>query len=131
MGGPFTFLAALGSFLASGAMYLKEDADREAKNREWRSHKYSWYIQEEYDNDYSRLFRIYDLDKMQAAIQADYPRMSSTWVYMIAQTAAAKRLMEEETEWEYKIPEKLVNANIDVDKYSTDEFKWIENNPYY
>lgn len=123
MGGPFSFLIGIGSLLASGGMTLKEDYALEAKNREWSSHKYSYYIQGDYDRNLTRMVLTYDFDKIKAAIQADYPGMSDTWVYKITKTALAKKMMEEETNWEYRVPEQIQNAGIDLERYSLDTFK--------
>lgn len=121
--GPFSFLIGLGSLVASSFMTLGKDAGLEAKSQEWKSHKYSHYIQEDYDLNTARMVLSYDFDKIKAAIRADYPGISDTWAYKITVTAIAKRMMEEETEWEYQVPEQILDANIDIDKYATDEFK--------
>lgn len=123
MGGPFSFLIGIGSLLASGGMALKEVADLEAKNREWRSHKYSYYIQDDYDRNIAGMALAYDFDKIKTAIRSDYPGMSDTWIYKITITALAKKMMEEETDWEYRVPEQIRNAGIDLDRYSLDKFK--------
>ena len=123
MGGPFSFLIGIGSLLASGCMALKEDAELEAENREGRSHKYSYYIQDDYDRNITRMDLTYDFNKIKAVIRSDYPGMSDTWVYKITKTALAKKMMEEETNWEYRVPEQIQNAGIDLERYSLDTFK--------
>lgn len=124
MGGPFAFLAGIFSLGASAGISLKEQADLERKNREFRSHKYSSYIQADYDfGKTGEMVLTYDFDKIKQAIKKDYPNMSNMWISKITQTAIAKRMMEEETDYEYRIPEEIQNAEINLDKYATDEFK--------
>lgn len=124
MGGPFAFLAGIFSLGASAGISLKEQADLEKKNREFRSHRYSSYVQMDYDfGKTSQMVMTYDFNKIRDAIKADYPNMSSMWITKITQTAIAKRMMEEETGYEYRVPENIQNAEIDLDKYATDEFK--------
>lgn len=125
MGGPFSFLIGLGSLLTSGAMALQVSEETEARKQEWREHRYSYYIQEDYDLAIGKMMEVYDFDKIKKAIKADYPNMGNAFIFKIAITAVAKRMMEEETDWEYRVPEQIQNANINIDKYSTDEFKKI------
>ena len=123
MGGPFSFLIGLGSLIASGTMALRESEIREEKNQEWKSHKYSHYIQEDYDLATHKMALRYDFDKIKAVIKMDYPNMSDHWVFRITVTAIAKKMMEEETDYEYKIPDQIRHANINLEKYALDEFK--------
>lgn len=116
-------MIGLGSLLTSGAMALKESEERELKNEEWRSHRYSHYIQEDYDLATHKMALRYDFDKIKAAIRMDYPNMSDHWAFRITVTAIAKKMMEEETDYEYKIPDQIRHANIDLDKYALDKFK--------
>lgn len=119
----FNFLSGLGLIAASQIAGVIQDRDLRAQNHEWESHNYSPYIQEEYDLNDSRLFEVFDLRKMMDAIRKDYPGLSENMAYCVAQQSAAKRLMEEETSFEYEIRDNVKWLKIDIDKYSTDNFK--------
>lgn len=123
MGGPFSFLIGLGSLLTSGCMALKEENDLDAKNREYNSQLHSPGVQWDYEEKVKWMDSYYDFDKIKKAILKDYPGLSNTQVYMITKSALAKRMMESETIWKYWPPAQIRDMNIDLDRYSLDEFR--------
>lgn len=118
----FNFLAGLGLIAAGRTVGAVQDRDLKAKNREWNSYNYSHLIQSKYDESH-RYLSEFDYRKMIDAVKSDYPNMSDYFAHHLVKIAVAKRLMEEETAYDYFVPDNIKNAEIDYMKYATDEFK--------
>lgn len=121
MTGIASFFVGLLSLGAGAGMAFKERSEIERENREYVSNRYSYAVQSEYDYNYGRLMRAYDMKKVEAAVKADYPRMTDTAAYKVAEAAVAKKLMESETNYRYKVSEDC--KFFDLDKYVRDEFR--------
>lgn len=121
MTGIASFFVGLLSLGAGAGMAFKERSEIERENREYVANRYSYAVQSEYDYNYGRLMRAYDMKKVEAAVKADYPRMTDTAAYKVAEAAVAKKLMESETNYRYKVSEDC--KFFDLDKYVRDEFK--------
>ena len=117
----FRFITGVGSLIGSLALGLKEDAETEQQLKEESSKSFSRSLQFNYDYDGGRWSREFDLEKMKAAIKWDRPSASDLLIYEIAKTAAKKKLFEEETGFAYELPRRM--TYIDLDKYTTDEFR--------
>lgn len=121
MTGIASFFVGLLSLGAGAGMAFKERSKIERENREYVANRYSYAVQSEYDFNYGRLMRAYDMKKVEAAVKADYPRMTDTAAYKVAEAAVAKKLMESETNYRYKVSEDC--KFFDLDKYVRDEFR--------
>lgn len=121
MTGIASFFVGLLSLGAGAGMAFKERSEIERENREYVANRYSYAVQSEYDYNYGRLMRAYDMKKVEAAVKADYPRMTDTAAYKVAEAAVAKKLMESETNYRYKVSEDC--KFFDLDKYVRDEFR--------
>lgn len=121
MTGIASFFVGLLSLGAGAGMAFKEHSEIERENREYVANRYSYAVQSEYDYNYGRLMRAYDMKKVEAAVKADYPRMTDTAAYKVAEAAVAKKLMESETNYRYKVSEDC--KFFDLDKYVRDEFR--------
>lgn len=106
-----------------GRMGSVDKMKRRESNANWAAHNYSFAAQHNYDYNLAKLMDNYDFKKIGDAIRRDYPRMNDMWVSRITKAAVAKRMMEEETSYDYCVESSLRDANIDLTRYALDEFK--------
>lgn len=121
MGGLFCFFTGLLSLGASAGIAFKEQSDIDRQNMEYLQGNYSYAVQSDYDFNRGKLYAAYDLDRVVEAIKADYPRMTDYNAWEVAEAAVAKKMMEEQTNYKYKLSENC--KFFDLDKYAKDEFK--------
>lgn len=107
---------------AAGVLGLRDNMNRETQNKEFRSHNYNLYLQSEYDRKKDGLtYNNFEREKVKEEILEVYPNMSLMWVTKVGTAAMMKRLFEEETGYEYHIPEDIREVNIDVSMFATDK----------
>jgi len=122
MGGIISFFIGLFSLGAGTTMAAKEDMDLHRKNQEYLAGNYNYSTQSMYDyGSNGLLYSRFDIDAITVAIKTDWPRMSDLNAWELAKTAAAKKLMEEETPYKYQVPDRF--KYFDLDKYAADEFR--------
>ena len=121
MFGAGAFLTGLAMIVTGSVGDIIQHNKQELENEKYRAGNYSVFYQTKYDDYYGRLISVYDIDKIEDEISKDYPNMNSSIVFEIARIAMAKGLMESETRYNYKVPEKY--GFINFDKYNSDKFK--------
>lgn len=117
----FRFITGVGSLIGSLVLGLKEDSEAEEQLEKESPKMLSRRLQFGYDYDGGRWGREFNLEKMKAAIKWDHPNANDILIFEIAQTAAKKKLFEEETGFDYELPRRM--TYVDLEKYITDEFR--------
>lgn len=119
-GGPFMFFTGVISLLTSAVLTSREVSKQEIANQEYWKQNYNTNIQlNQYDCNRPYLFDRYDYQKVMDEILNEYPNMSELNRFQIAVIAIAKRLMEEETSYNYKVPEQYVFLG-DIERFAND-----------
>ena len=117
----FRFITGVGSLIGSLVPGLKEDSETEEQLEKESPKMLSKRLQFGYDYDGGRWGREFNLEKMKTAIKWDHPNANDILIFEIAQTAAKKKLFEEETGFDYELPRRM--TYVDLEKYTTDEFR--------
>lgn len=118
---PLLFVSGVASCLASGIMGLKEDNDREVQYAADQAAGYNSIEQDRYDLNLGRIYYAFNLEKIIADIQKDYPKMNHYAAQKVALASVAKKLMEEETRYKYRPSEST--KYFDLDKYAKEEYR--------
>lgn len=121
MFGVGTFLSGLCLTTIGIIASIKEENETERTNEEYNKSGYSFLIQSEYDNKWGKYLNTFDMDAIQEDIKKDYPKMNDITAFELSGVIAAKILMEEETNYTYKVPERF--ESIYIEKYNKKEFR--------
>ena len=123
IGGPFSFITGCLCLLGSGLASLYETNKQELANELYEAQGYHPSIQMFlYDGDRPKLLSHYDYKLVIEEIEKEYPRMSDTNKFNLAMIAIAKRLMEEETPYQYEVPETYRFLG-DVERFANENCK--------